>query len=85
MSTFTAMKTTLKEEATIPMVAVHAFQQAFEQASASSEKVTYVENQQLLELENGQVTVVENLSGAYVAPKLKRSVLRRKKKQEVMA
>jgi len=85
MSTFTAMKTTLREEATIPLCAVDAFTQAFEQAVHSSAKVVYVQNQQLFEQCDGKVKILENLSDAYARPKLKRSVLKRKKKQEVLA
>lgn len=85
MSTFTVMKTTLREEATIPMLAVDAFAQSFVQATHSTVKVTYAQNQQLVEQLDGQIHIVKDLSDAYVDPKLKRSVLKRKKKQEVMA
>lgn len=85
MTTFTVMKTTLREEATIPMLAVDAFRDAFTQANHSTAKVTFVQEQQLVELVDGQIQVVKDLSDAYVIPKLKRSVLKRKKKQEVMA
>jgi hypothetical protein len=35
MSQFTVMKTSLREEATIPMLAIDAFHDAFKQASLS--------------------------------------------------
>lgn len=85
MSTFTVMKTTLREEATIPMLAVEAFRDAFEQAQDSAVKLCYVKDQKLVEQMNGQVHIVKDLSNAYVMPTLKRSVLKRKKKQEALA
>ncbi len=85
LKAFTPMKTTLREEATIPMLAVDAFRDAFNQARHSTLKFSYVENQQLFEQIDGQTHFVKDLSDAYVIPKLKRSVLKRKKKQEVMA
>ena len=85
MNTFTVMKTTLREEATIPMRAVDAFQDAFEQATHSTAKITYAKDQQLVEQHNGKVNVLADLSNAYVVPQLKRMVLKRKNKQEVMA
>jgi hypothetical protein len=40
---------------------------------------------QLVQQLHGEVTVIQDLSEAYTLPKLKRSVLKRKKKQEVLA
>lgn len=85
MTIFTAMKTTLREEATIPVLAIDAFSMAFNHASQSNATITYVKDQQLVQQSNGEIKVVEDLSSAYVIPKLKHSVLKRKKKQEVMA
>lgn len=85
LKAFTTMKTTLREEATIPMLAVDAFRDAFNQANHSTVKISYVQNQQLVEQINGQIQVIKDLSNAYAVPKLTRSVLKRKKKQEVMA
>jgi hypothetical protein len=85
VSRFTMMKTTLREEATIPLLAIEAFHDAFQQAVNSNAPVTYVENQQLVQQVNGELKIVEDLSSAYIVPKLKRSVLKRKKTQEVMA
>ncbi|WP_151961308.1 hypothetical protein [Acinetobacter bereziniae] len=85
MSQFTVMKTSLREEATIPMLAIDAFHDAFRQASLSDAGVTYVKDRQLVQQLHGEVTVIQDLSPAYILPKLKRSVLKRKKKQEVLA
>ena len=85
MSTFTAMKTTLRDEATIPMLAVEAFNAAFKEATHSEAPVIYVKEQKLVEQNNGIVKILDDLSAAYALPKLKHSVLRRKKKQEVIA
>jgi len=85
MSTFIVMKTTLREEANIPILAIDAFKDAFKHAIDSSAKVTYVQNQQLVEKLNGHIQILDDLADAYVIPELKRSVLKRKKKQEVVA
>lgn len=86
MSTFVTMKTTVLEEAQIPMFAVHAFHQAFTDASKTSEAVVYAENNQLLKkLENGDVIVLKGLQTAYSIPTLKRDVLKRKRKSTVTA
>ena len=49
MTTFTAMKTTLREEATIPVLAIDAFSAAFNHASQSNATITYVKDQQLVQ------------------------------------
>lgn len=85
MSQFTVMKTSLREEATIPMLAIDAFHDAFKQASLSDAGVTYVKDRLLVQQLHGELTVVQDLSAAYTVPKLKRSVFKRKKKQEVLA
>lgn len=85
MRQFTVMKTTLREEATIPVLAIDAFHHAFRQASLSDMGVTYVKDGQLVQQLHGEITVIQDLSAAYTLPKLKRSVLKRKKKQEVLA
>lgn len=85
MSRFTVMKTTLRQEATIPVLAIEAFHDAFTQASVSDATVTYVKDQQLVQQRHGELTFVQDLSAAYTVPKLKRSVFKRKKKQEVLA
>ena len=86
MSIFTMMKTTVREEALIPTLAVDAFQHAFEYANSTAEIVVYVENQQLLKkLENGDVIVLKDLSHAYESPELKHAVLKRKRKASAMA
>lgn len=86
MSTFTAMKTTVLEEAHIPVLAVNAFHQAFEDATSTLEAVVYVENNQLLKKrENGQVIVLKGLQNAYSTPTLKHDVLKRKRKSPSMA
>lgn len=86
MSTFVTMKTTVLEEAQIPMLAVHAFHQAFKHASKTHETVVYAENNQLLKkLENGDVIVLKGLQNAYSTPTLKQDVLKRKRKSTAMA
>lgn len=86
MSTFVTMKTTVREEAKIPMLAVHAFHQAFKHASNTHETVVYAENNQLLKkLENGDVIVLKGLQNAYTTPTLKHDVLIRKRKSIAMA
>lgn len=86
MSTFVIMKTTVLEEAQIPMFAVHAFHQAFKHASKTHETVVYAENNQLLKkLENGDVIVLKGLQNAYSTPTLKQDVLKRKRKSTAMA
>ncbi|OTG93260.1 hypothetical protein [Acinetobacter sp. ANC 3832] len=86
MTAFTAMKTSVREEAMIPKLAIEAFTHAFEQANASSADVVYVHNQQLIQQNKlGEIVVLKNVSDAYVVPKLKHTVLKRKKKHELMA
>lgn len=86
MSTFTMMKTTVREEAQIPALAVNAFQQAFEYANSTAETVVYAENQQLLKkLENGDVVILKDLSYAYESPQLQHTILKRKRKNSAMA
>ena len=85
MLAFTPMKTTLQEEATIPKQAIHAFAQAFLDAKQSDASVVYVKNDQLVSLQHGKMRVIKDVSDAYTIPQLKHSVLKRKKKIEVMA
>ncbi|OTG80370.1 hypothetical protein [Acinetobacter sp. ANC 4648] len=86
MTAFTVMKTSVREEAMIPKLAVEAFAHAFEQAQVLSVDVIYVDAQQLVQKnKDGEVTILKDLSDAYVVPKLKHTVLRRNKKHEVMA
>ena len=84
-TTMTVMKTTLREEATIPKLAIQSFSDAFEQAIHSEQQVVYAEDFKLIAVQQGQKVIVKDLSKAYVVPQLKRSVLKRKNKQEVMA
>ncbi|MBU3848185.1 MAG: hypothetical protein H9855_14690 [Candidatus Acinetobacter avistercoris] len=86
MSIFTTMKTTISEEALIPSLAIHAFHQAFEDASSTAETVTYAENKQLLKkLENGDVIVLKDLSKSYTTFNSKHAVLKRKRKISALA
>ncbi len=86
MSTFVKMKTTVLEEAQIPMLAVHAFHQAFAHALMTHETVVYAENNQLLKkAENGDVIVLKGLHHAYSTLTLKHDVLKRKRKSTAMA
>lgn len=81
MSTFTMMKTTVGEEKLIPLLAIHAFHQAFENATATDEVVVYADNKQLLQKqENGDIIILKDLSKAYMSPKIKHTVLTRKRK-----
>ena len=80
MSTFTTMHTTAGEEALIPKLAIHAFHQASESAHSTAEAVVYVETQKLLQKqENGDIVVLKDLATAYLAPKSKQIVLKRKR------
>ncbi|WP_445115918.1 hypothetical protein [Acinetobacter sp. WZC-1] len=85
MTAYTVMKTTLREEAQIPELAVQAFSHAFVQATSSAEKVVYVKDQQLIQQHNGKHVVLKDVSDAYVVPELKRNVLKRRKKIRVTA
>lgn len=81
MTAFTLMKTTLQEESFIPEFAVQAFHQASQQAKAQPVDVVYAENHKLLKkTSNGDVITIKDLSDAYITPKLKHSVLKRRKK-----
>ncbi|RKG38746.1 hypothetical protein [Acinetobacter rongchengensis] len=84
-TSMTVMKTTLREEATIPKLAIQSFSDAFEHAIQSEQQVVYAEDFKLIAVQQGQKVIVKDLSKAYVVPQLKRSVLKRKNKQEVMA
>ena len=85
MSTFTTMHTTVGEEALIPKLAIHAFHQAFESAHSTAEAVVYVENKKLLQKqENGDIVVLKDLAMAYLAPKSKHTVLKRKRKMAAL-
>ncbi|WP_227591408.1 hypothetical protein [Acinetobacter shaoyimingii] len=80
MTTFTVMKTTLQEESCIPTYAVQAFQKAFTEAYAQQAEMVYVEHAQLIKkMPDGHTVVIKDLSDAYVAPQLKRAVLKRRK------
>ena len=86
MTAFTAMKTSVREEERIPKIAIEGFTNAFKQPNASSADVVYVHNQQLIQQNKlGEIVVLKNVSDAYVVPKLKHTVLKRKKKHELMA
>lgn len=85
MSTFTTMQTTLGDEAFIPKLAIHAFHQAFESAHSTAEAVVYVEDNQLVQKqENGDIVVLKDLTTAYLSPKLKHNVLKRKRKMAAL-
>lgn len=84
-TTMAVMKTTLREEATIPKLAIQSFSDAFEYAIQSEHPVVYAQDFKLIAVQAGKEVILKDLSKAYVVPQLKRSVLKRKNKQEVMA
>ena len=66
----------------VPDAAVLAFSDAFNTAIHSSEKACYVKDGMLIEQQNQQIHVLKSVSDAYVVPKLKHSVLKRKNKKK---
>ncbi|MGA9698495.1 hypothetical protein ACVBEE_02435 [Acinetobacter sp. ANC 3781] len=82
MTAYTIMKAGKYEDDMIPKLAIHAFRHAFDKACAVA-TVVYAKEQQLLQREvNGQETVLQDLSKAYVSVNDLPKVLKRKRTQE---
>lgn len=85
MSTFASMQTTVAEEALIPKLAIHAFQQAFESAHSTAETVVYVEHNKLVQKQkNGDIVILKDLASAYVSADSQHTVLKRKIKMAAL-
>lgn len=82
MTAYSIMKAGKYEDDMIPKLAIHAFRHAFDKA-CSVATVVYAKEQQLVQREvNGQETVIQDLSQAYVSVGHLPKVLKRKRKQE---
>jgi hypothetical protein len=84
MTAYTIMKAGKYEDDMIPKLAMHAFRHAFNKA-CSMATVVYTKDQQLVQREaNGQETVLQDLSHAYIAAQHIPKVLKRQKKEAVV-
>ncbi|MFH7766993.1 hypothetical protein [Acinetobacter sp. BSP-28] len=82
MTAYTIMKAGKYEDDMIPKLAIHAFRHAFNKACAAA-TVVYAKEQQLVQREvDGQETVIQDLSHAYISVDHLPKVLKRKRKQE---
>lgn len=83
MTAFPTMQASLREEETIPQLAVEAFRQAFTHALETS-GVVYAKGQQLVQqLPNGEVQVLKDISSDYVTVQPQGTPLRRKKRTAI--
>ena len=82
MTAYSIMKVGKYEDDMIPKLAIHSFRHAFDKA-CSVATVVYAKEQQLVQREaNGQETVIQDLSQAYVSVDHLPKVLKRNRKQE---
>ncbi len=86
MTTYTVMKTNMRDEAIIPKLAIDSFRRAFADAVSSDIPVVFVSKEKIIEKQaDGKMVELKNVSQAYVVPELKHTVLKRKVKRGVFA
>ena len=84
MTAFTIMQMSMQEEDRIPELAVQAFRDAFEKASASF-PVVYVKDDLLLKhFPTGEIEVLQDVSSSYQALPTSQLIFKRKKKSAVV-